>query len=78
LRIEYDKEADALYIQLREATVDDNIDIEEGVTVDLDEKRHIVGIEILDASKRLSLEDLVNITVQNLPIEKVRTPDFKL
>jgi len=51
LKIEYDKEADALYIQLREAYVDDNIDIEGGVTVDLDEKKHIVGIEILDASK---------------------------
>jgi uncharacterized protein YuzE len=73
LRIEYDKEADALYIQLREASVDDNIDIEEGVTVDLDEKRHIVGIEILDASKNLSLEDLVNITIQNLPVEKVES-----
>jgi len=73
LRIEYDKEADALYIQLREASVDDNIDIEEGVTVDLDEKKHIVGIEILDASKRLSLEDLVNITIQNLPVEKVES-----
>jgi uncharacterized protein YuzE len=73
LRIEYDKEADALYIQLREASVDDNIDIEEGVTVDLDEKRHIVGIEILDASKKLSLEDLVNITIQNLPVEKVES-----
>ena len=71
MRIEYDKEADALYIQLREASVDDNIDIEEGVTVDLDEKKHIVGIEILDASKKLSLEDLVNITIQNLPVEKV-------
>jgi uncharacterized protein YuzE len=73
LRIEYDKEADALYIQLREASVDDNIDIEEGVTVDLDEKKHIVGIEILDASKKLSLEDLVNITIQNLPVEKVES-----
>jgi len=73
LRIEYDKEADALYIQLRDASVDDNIDIEEGVTVDLDEKRHIVGIEILDASKKLSLEDLVNITIQNLPVEKVES-----
>jgi len=73
LRIEYDKQADALYIQLREASVDDNIDIEEGVTVDLDEKRHIVGIEILDASKKLSLEDLVNITIQNLPVEKVES-----
>jgi uncharacterized protein YuzE len=73
LKIEYDKEADALYIQLREASVDDNIDIEEGVTVDLDEKKHIVGIEILDASKRLSLKDLVNITIENLPVEKVET-----
>ena len=73
MKIEYDKEADALYIQLREASVEDNIDIEEGVTVDLDEKRHIVGIEILDASKKLSLEDLVNITIQNLPVEKVES-----
>ena len=40
MKVEYDKEADALYIQLREAYVDDNIDIEEGVTVDLDEKKH--------------------------------------
>jgi len=73
LKIEYDKEADALYIQFREASIEDNIDIEEGVTVDLDEKKHIVGIEILDASKRLSLKDLVNITIENLPIEKVES-----
>jgi uncharacterized protein YuzE len=69
LRIEYDKEADALYIQLREVDVDDNIDIEEGITVDLDKNRHVVGIEILDASRKLSLSDMVNITIQNLPLE---------
>jgi uncharacterized protein YuzE len=74
LKIEYDKEADALYIQLREASVDDNIDIEEGVTIDLDEKKHIVGIEILDASKKLSLKDIINITIENLPVEKVEAP----
>ncbi len=74
MRIEYDKEADALYIQLREASVDNNIDIEEGVTVDLDEKKHIVGIEILDASKKLSLKDIINITIENLPVEKVEAP----
>ena len=73
MKIEYDKEADALYIQLRESYVDDNIDIEEGVTVDLDEKRHIVGIEILDASKRLSLKDIINISIENLPVEKIET-----
>jgi len=70
MRIEYDKTTDALYIQLREAYVDDNIDIEEGVSIDVDEKRHIVGIEILDASKKLSYKDIVNITIENLPIEK--------
>ncbi len=74
MKIEYDKEADALYIQLREASVDDNIDIEEGVTIDLDEKKHIVGIEILDASKKLSLKDIINITIENLPVEKVEAP----
>jgi uncharacterized protein YuzE len=71
LRIEYDKEADALYIQLREAYVEDNVDIEEGITVDLDENRHVVGIEILDASRKLSLSDMVNISIENLPLENV-------
>ncbi|MCL0057723.1 DUF2283 domain-containing protein [Dehalococcoidales bacterium] len=36
MKIEYDREADVLYIQLREVVVEDNLDIEEGVTVDLD------------------------------------------
>lgn len=66
MRIEYDREADALYIQLREAQPEDNIDIEEGVTVDLDADGHIIGIEVLDASKRFSLEDLSRVTIENL------------
>jgi len=69
VKIEYDAEANALYIQIREARVDDNIDIEDGVTVDLDEDRHIVGVEILDATKRLSPSDLFSITIQKLPLE---------
>jgi len=69
VKIEYDPEADALYIQIREAHPDDNIDIEEGVTVDVDEDGHIVGVEILDASKRLSPSDLTSITIQKLPLE---------
>ncbi len=73
MKIEYDKEADALYIQLRDALVEDNIDIEEGITIDLDVNRHIVGIEILDASKKLSLKDIVNITIENLPVDKIET-----
>ncbi|GJQ24759.1 hypothetical protein BIY37_10290 [Candidatus Brocadia sapporoensis] len=73
MKIEYDKEADALYIQLKEVRVFDNIDIEDGVTIDVDEKGHIIGIEILDATKKLSRESLSNIIIENLPIEKVET-----
>ncbi|MGH7356773.1 MAG: DUF2283 domain-containing protein [Candidatus Rokuibacteriota bacterium] len=69
MKIEYDPEANALYIQIREARVDDNINIEEGVTVDVDADRHIVGVEILDASKRLSPSDLSSITIEKLPLE---------
>ena len=68
MKIEYDPEADALYIQIREAHPHDNIDIEDGVTVDLDEDSHIVGVEILDASKRLSVSDLASITIEKLPL----------
>ena len=67
MKIEYSKEVDALYIKLREAKITDSVDIEEGVTVDIDEKGHIVGLEILDASEKLDISDLVNISIENLP-----------
>lgn len=71
MKIEYNKDVDALYVRLREAKIADSIDIEEGVTVDLDEKKHIVGIEILDASEKLDPSELFNISIENLPIEKI-------
>lgn len=71
MKIVYDKEVDALYIRLREIKPTDTMDIEEGVTVDLDKEGHIVGIEILDASERLGLESLLNVSIENMPLEKV-------
>ena len=70
MRIEYDKEVDALYISLRNAQPVDTRDVVEGVTIDLDHNGHIVGIEILDAIDKLGLESLLNVTIENMPIEK--------
>lgn len=67
MKIEYDAEADALYIQLREVDVEDSMEVEEGVLVDMDAARHIIGLEVLNASKRLNLSDLTNISIQNIP-----------
>lgn len=71
MKIEYSRDIDALHIRLKETQVTDSMDIEEGVVLDLDEHRHVVGIEILDASEKMELSDLVNITIENLPLEKV-------
>ena len=53
MRLTYDREADALYLALRKAKPADSKDIAAGVTVDLDANGHIIGLEVLDASKRL-------------------------
>lgn len=66
MRIEYDPEADALYIRFRNAKPADNVDVEDGLTVDLDGRKRLVGIEILDVSRRLPPDALATITVQNL------------
>jgi uncharacterized protein YuzE len=66
MQIEYDPEADALYIRFRTTKPADNVDIEEGLTIDLDAKKRLVGIEILDVSRRLPPESLATVTVQNL------------
>ncbi len=69
MRIEFDQEADALYVQIHEAYVAHIKEVEEGVIIDFDKDRKIIGIEILDVTKRFSLADLVNLNVENLPVQ---------
>ena len=66
MKITYDPEADALYIGIREVHRADSVDIEEGVTVDLDSEGLLIGLEILDASKRMTLEELTTVSYENL------------
>jgi len=69
MRIEYDREADALYIQMQEKYVAKTKEIEEGVLIDFDGENKLIGIEILDVTKRFALSDIVNLHVENLPVE---------
>ncbi len=69
MKIEYSKTADALYVYFRQVEVAKSREVEEGVVIDLDKQGHIVGIEILDASKRLTPSELVNVNIENLPVE---------
>lgn len=51
MKLTYDPQADALYLKLTEAEIDDTIEEEDGAIIDYDIERKIVGIEILGASK---------------------------
>ena len=66
MKITYDSQTDALYIGLRDTQAHDNVDIEEGVSADLDTAGHVVGFEILDASKRLTPVEIHSLHVENL------------
>lgn len=52
MKVTYDREADAIYIGLRDADVARSSDVAEGMIVDYDDAGEIVGIEILRASAR--------------------------
>ena len=70
MRIEYSRGADALYVHFREVDVDRSQDVAEGIVLDFDGAGEIVGLEILDVSSRLSPQELVNVSIQNLPVDQ--------
>ena len=56
VRVEYDQKADAMYIWLRKGKYDISEELAENVVIDLDKNGRIIGIEVLDASKRMGKE----------------------
>ncbi|MFZ3065933.1 MAG: DUF2283 domain-containing protein [Nitrospirota bacterium] len=66
MKIEYDKEVDALYIKIQEKKVSHTKEIEEGINLDIDEDGKVIGLEIIGATERYSLEDIFNISTENL------------
>ena len=70
MKIEYDREVDALYIRLQEKYVGRTVELEEGLNLDLDENGKLIGLEVLDATERYSLADIFNISTENLILGK--------
>ncbi len=53
MRVVYDQEVDVLQILLSDATVEESDEDKPGVIIDYDGQGNIVGLEVLDASKRM-------------------------
>jgi uncharacterized protein YuzE len=70
MKIEYDKEADAVYIYLQQKEAAKTIELSEIVKVDLDKEGKLIGIEVLNATQRYSLSDIFNISTENLILDE--------
>lgn len=65
MKMNYYPETDSLYIDLSEKTSVESREISAGVVLDYDEQGNLVGIDIDNASKKVSLKEL---TLSRLPI----------
>jgi uncharacterized protein YuzE len=70
MQIDYDPRADALYILLREGTIDQTLEVGQHVYVDVDSEGIPLGVELLFAGRFAGQDELTSVTVNVGPIEK--------
>ncbi|NCN39221.1 MAG: DUF2283 domain-containing protein [Candidatus Aenigmarchaeota archaeon] len=62
--------ADALYIKFQEGKFAKNKKIDEDTIIDLDKKGGLLGIEMLNVTKKIPIKNLSNVNVK-LPLRAV-------
>ena len=80
MKIEYDKEVDALYILLTDAKPVDTMDVEDGVTIDLDDQGHIVTNNhvIQDADRvRVNFQNGESVEAEVVDVRTLRPLDME-
>jgi uncharacterized protein YuzE len=63
MKVNYDREVDAVYIELSKAKPDGVIEVAEGINIDVTSDGKIVGIELLDATQKVSLDTLLTYEI---------------
>jgi len=53
MNIKFDKEADAIYLRFSDAEISESDEDKPGIVIDYDKKGNLVGIEVLEASKKI-------------------------
>ncbi|HBT81741.1 hypothetical protein A2757_03790 [Candidatus Giovannonibacteria bacterium RIFCSPHIGHO2_01_FULL_48_47] len=68
MRFHYDKKIDALYIRFNEKRYAESDEVKKGVIFDYDKAGKIIGIEVLDASKRFPREFSSKFQKKKIPV----------
>jgi len=63
MKITYDKDVDAVYIQLSVVQPEGVIEVADGINIDVSSDGKIVGIELLDATEKVSLQSLLSYEI---------------
>lgn len=75
MRVRVDKDSDAVYLDLTGAPIESSQEIAPGMIADYDVHGHLVGVELLDASKHAGdIGVLEEITVLSKTGESRKTP----
>ncbi len=69
MKITYDRETDAVYIQFQEGEYSMSKEVDEGIVLDYTEEGKVMGIKILDVSQKMPLKNIEEITL-SIPMEK--------
>nr|VFJ53185.1 MAG: Uncharacterized protein YuzE [Candidatus Kentron sp. DK]VFJ67822.1 MAG: Uncharacterized protein YuzE [Candidatus Kentron sp. DK] len=64
MKIQYDEEIDALYLELGAQEPSGVIEIAEGINIDTTDTGKLTGIEILNASKKIDMATLLTYTLE--------------
>ena len=64
MKVYYDEEVDALYLQLGDQKPDGVIEIAEGVNIDTTTDGKLTGIEILKASQKFNINTILSYTLE--------------
>lgn len=59
MRMHYSQDADAIYIRLKEDRVHNTDEVTEDIIMDYDDKGNVIGIEILSASEKVDVHELL-------------------
>jgi len=67
IEISLDLKADALYIKFQEGRFAKNKKIDDDTIIDFDSKGRLLGIEILNITRKVPLKDLAGVSIK-LPL----------
>jgi uncharacterized protein YuzE len=60
VRLKVDTENDALYFRLDESSIVESKEVQPGIVFDFNSEGKVIGIEMLDISQRVPLEQIKN------------------